>query len=220
MKKTTLGAAVLIAALASSLSVAVALAPPVLTTDVAKVTYPGVVTLTASLTAESPAATFKMLTPGATSYSVLGTVPASYADPGVHHFIVRPRRNATYTVEVDGMISEPVFVPVYVPLSLPTSKAFVRVNTTAAFTGTIRPVHPGPNIDVQFERWNVRTRRWERKLTTAVAGVAQIGATDTTRWTFSRSFRRVDVGSWRVRASHACVNHAQSYSSWKRFAVL
>lgn len=220
MRRTTVGAAVLIAALVCSLSVAVALAPPSLTTDVAKVTYPGVVTLTATVTAGPESGTFKMLTPGATAYSVLGTVPVSYADTPVCSFIVRPRVGATYTVVVDGMESQPVYVPVYVPLTMPTSKSFVRPNTSATFTGTIRPVHPIRNINVQFERWNTRTRRWESKLTTAVAGVSRIGVTDTTRWVFTRSFKRADVGSWRVRASHACANHAQSYSAWRRFTVL
>jgi len=132
---------------------------------------------------------------------------------------VRPRRNATYTVEVDGMVSAPVYVPVYVPLGTPYMKSLVRPGTTERVTGNIRPVHPGPNMDVQFEKWNVRTRRWESKLTSAVSTVTAINS-DTTRWTYELKLTRSMVGLWRVRCSHKCANHSQSYSPWRKFSVL
>ncbi len=220
MRRSVAVSVAALAAAALSIPVAVAVIPPVLTSDVTRVTYPGVVTLTATATAgSSPVAVFRMQPANAAGYSVLGTVPVSYADPSVYHFIVRPRRNATYTVEVDGMLSEPVYVPVHVPLTTPHVKAVVRPGTTARITGTIRPLHPYTNMDVQLQKLNARTRRWEDKLTSAVDTVTAIGV-DTTRWTYDLKVTRAMAGLWRVRASHKCANHAQSYSEWRKFSVL
>lgn len=219
MKRISVASVAVVVAVACLVTVAVALEPPTLTTDVPSVEYPGVVTLTATATTGPSTAVFRMQPAGSTGYLVLGTVPVSYADSAIYQFIVRPRRNATYTVEVDGMMSEPVYVGVHVPLSRPSVRAIVRPGTTARITGTIRPFHPGPNMDVQLEKFNARTRKWERKLSSPVDAVTQVNA-DTTRWTYDLKVMRSMVGLWRVRASHKCTNHEQSYSDWRRFSVL
>ncbi len=219
MKRISVASVVVVVAVACLVTVAVALEPPTLTSDVSAVEYPGVITLMATATTGPSTAVFRMQPAGSPSYQVLGTVPVSYADPAIYQFIVRPRRNATYTVEIDGMMSEPVYVGVHVPLTRPSVKAVVRPGTTARITGTIRPLHPSPNMDVQLEKFNARTRKWERKLSSAVDTVTAVNA-DTTRWAYDLKVTRSMVGLWRVRASHKCANHEQSYSDWRKFSVL
>jgi hypothetical protein len=224
MRKSVVLAACIALALAASISVAVGDgSAPMLTSDVAKVRYPEVVTLATSQTAGHTYATFRARRNDreADGWVELGTVPVSPNDPGMHTFIVRPKYNSSYTVTLDGgSASEPVYVPVYVPLSTPKAGSLLRVGTATTLSGTIRPLHGDPSlVSLQWQRWNVRTRRWVTQPATTVETLAAVNG-DTSRWTYRFAATRAKIGLWQVRAVHECPRHTRSYSAWKRFTVM
>jgi hypothetical protein len=185
-------------------------------------TYPQVVTLTAvAANAETDTAVFEVRYEGSTESTILATVKST---TGTFVTVTVPARRAYYRVTM-GSVSGAASVFVSAQMSRPTmSTTQVRVGKRVTFAGTIRPKHPVGYLSdgiykVAFWKWNARTKKWAESGTVQSWKIAALVDDSTSRWSYSRTFWRSQVGTWRVRFYHQCPRHKGAYSAALTFTV-